>query len=246
MVRTRQTVTSESHVSQMGVATHSRSTLRRALALVAIVSSHSAIARAEEPSPSELPPADPPRYSPSYSPRVEMKSYALPLGLAYLLAPGLALAAGGGLSELEVDDGYAVLGGAVMFTLPAGVHLYNDQTEQAGHSLLTMVGITAGGILVGGILGWVIGSRGCEGNEDSDACNRRLGTTPVGAAIGGTVGYVGHAIWDVAANSAAPKRTATTMGEPLIWVAPNISRREQDGHSGAKLEGLQVGISSSF
>jgi hypothetical protein len=228
MIQTRQTVAWMAQVAKLRVATISRFTLP--LAVLVLASAHAAPAQADE--------ADV---------RNEPDSYALPLGLAYVLAPGLALAAGGGLSELEVDDGFAVLGGAVMFTLPAGAHLYNGRAEQAGISLASMVGITAGGFLVGGILGWVIGSRGCEGNSDSDECNRRLETTPVGAAIGGTLGYVGHAIWDVAAHSDVPTAAdAPKRAEPLLWFYPTLSSSDRDAEGRTKLDGFQAGVSLSL
>lgn len=204
-----------------------------------------------EPGPSELPPPDPPRYSPSYRARLEpeskAESYALSLTIAYLLAPGLALAAGGGLSELEVSDGVAVLGGAAMFVLPAGVHLYNSDGRRAGVSFATMLGMTFAGVLTGGVTGYLIGSRGCEGNEDSDACNRRIGTTIIGAAVGGVVGYVGHAIWDVAARSDVPKTPETSAhGAPLVWFYPSLSRRAEHGQRATELDGFQLGITLSL
>ncbi len=229
MTRTEQNVAGTAHVAKARVARFSR--FMPPLAALVLSSSHAVPARADQAGAAQ---------------EQEPESYALPLGIAYLLAPGLALAAGGALSELEAPDGLAVLAGAMMFTLPAGVHLYNDRPEQAGVSFATMVGITAGGILAGGILGWVIGGRGCEGNSDTHECNRRLETAPVGAAIGGTLGYVGHAIWDVAAHSEVPQATGEGTGAPLLWIHPTVSRSEGDVGGDAKLDGFQLGVSLSL
>lgn len=188
-------------------------------------------------SASELPPPEPPR--PVRERKAEAESYALPLGIAYLLTPGIALAAGMGLSELEAHDGVVVLGAGAMFAIPAGVHLYNERPARAGVSLAMTVGFTMGGVFAGGLAGYAVGSFGCDGDD----CFKALDYMPVGAFIGGALGYVSHAIWDVAAHSDALKDPeAITQGAPVLWFSPTVSRREHDGQREAQLDGFQMGL----
>jgi len=258
MATVRESVNGEPHEAKARVARNSRSTRWIGVTVVALASSWSVAARAEdgtarrEPSavgaspapstsPSELPPPDPPRPAPE--PKVETESYALPLAVAYLLTPGVALMAGMALSDAEVDDGFVVLGAAALFAIPAGVHLYHERPEQAGISFATTVGFTMGGVLAGGIAGYVVGNSRCDHHD----CFKGLDYLPVGALIGGTVGYVSHAIWDVAAHSDAPKEPeAITHGAPVLWFYPSVSRSEQNGESDTQLDGFQVGLTLSM
>lgn len=167
-------------------------------------------------------------------------SYRGALTASYVIAPFLALAVGGALSELEVSDQVAVLGGAGMFLAPAAIHVANGNAV-APLSFLGLVGSTALGTVVGGVAGHFIGSAGCDPAEDSDGCSfASLGGIIVGSLLGGVAGYTSFAIYDVTMNGAVPRdEPGADRASLQLWLNP-LPRSERAA-SGSPFSGLQIG-----
>jgi hypothetical protein len=146
-------------------------------------------------------------------------SYPGTLTVAYVAAPLLALAIGGALSEVEASDEVAVALAGTMFLAPMGVHLYHRADERAALSLLSMIGLTLGGTLVGAGAGYLENQLSCDPAQDSECQDRGIGTTIAGAVIGSMVGYVASAVLDVSLRSSAPE-TDLSAATAQIWIAP--------------------------
>jgi hypothetical protein len=171
------------------------------------------------------------------------KNYAALLGTAYVLTPFLALAVGGGLSELEADDTLAVLGGVSMFLLPPMVHIVHGNHPHGALSFLEIAGATGLGILVGGSVGYAIGYAGCE-DHDSDQCDfAGLPGLVAGAALGGLAGYTTYAIYDVASNASVPERAnpASPEASLQLWMLPLTGRRSVASDASRSVDGVQLG-----
>jgi hypothetical protein len=137
-----------------------------------------------------------------------------------------------------------------MFGLPAATHAYHAGTERGVIGFGSMLGVTMGGIIGGGMLGFAIGSLGCDENFESD-CEWDGFTYMIGGAVaGGVLGYVGHAIYDVAANSSVPAPgtdAAASHAMPIqLWFYPSMAQRQEGGARGPVLDGLQVGLALSL
>lgn len=224
---------------------HRRRFLGACILGLAIAGSHRAHADAPAPSTAAAHAPTEAVRQPLTEPRGE--SYALPLGLAYLLAPGLALAAGGGVFELTNSDGIALTAGAAMFSLPPLVHVYHGESERGLAGFGAMLGATFGGVLGGGLGGYLVGSGQCEESSES-TCWGQFETTIIGAVTGGVVGYVGHAIYDVAANSSQPEKLdrASRASIPQLWLVPLAARGERDGARSTELHGVLLGVTSTL
>jgi hypothetical protein len=192
-----------------------------------LVLASSSVASSAEPSPTPSRPA---------ASRAD-GSYAGTLGASYLVAPLLALAVGGGLSELEASDELAVLAGGTMFLAPMGVHLYHQRADRAGLALGSMFGITLGAAVSGGVLGYVENVIACDPDRESECADRGIGTIIVGAVIGSGVGYVTSAVLDVAFRSSAPEAAPNAPPAAQFWLVPSRAAA-----SPVSADGLLVGV----
>jgi hypothetical protein len=189
------------------------------------------------------PDADAPR--PAIAPLAvpQRQSYSLLLGSAYVAAPLLALAVGGGLAELEADDTVAVLGGASMFLLPAIVHIAHGNDPHGALSFLEVAGSTGLGALVGGVVGYTISYASCP-EHDSERCDfAGLPGLFVGSLLGGVTGYTAYAVYDVSSNASvlgAARRPSPAVSLQL-WLQPLPARRSLASEVHRSMDGLQLG-----
>lgn len=169
------------------------------------------------------------------------RSYALPLGLSYGLAPFLALAVGGGLSELEVDDTLAVVGGGLMFALPAVVHMAHGQFGHGAAVFPEMLALTGIAVFAGGGIGYAIDAASCPG--DGDECDfAGLEGLVGGALLGGVAAYTGFAIYDVSCHGEVPAEVAPAQTSLRLWVGP-LPRSALARAEGSSLwSGVQLGV----
>jgi hypothetical protein len=191
------------------------------------------VSTSAEPPPAEITPWMVPR----------REDYSFMLGTTYVLAPVLALAVGGVLSKLEVDDTVAVLGGMSMFVLPAVVHIAHGNNPHGALSFFSLAGVTGLGILAGGITGYIISSSSCS-DHDSEECD--LAGLPgliVGSLVGGVVGYTAYAVYDVSSNASVVRRVPPPDPEASLqfWFSPMPARRGVASGSSSTWEGLQFG-----
>lgn len=189
---------------------------------------------AEHASPAELPetPTPPVRHS-----------YAGLLTASYVLAPLLAAAVGGGISQLTKRDEISVTGGCLMFLLPASVHVAHGKAGQGLASFAQVAGFTLAGVVVGAIVGGVYASETCSPESSCEFAG--LGGLIGGSIIGGVAGYAGFAIYDVSANATyltdEPGAPAADAASLQLWVQPTPARVEQASAVGP-WSGLQLGL----
>jgi len=221
-----------------------------ALGALALLLGRAAPASAGEPAaaPAAAAPVDPER------------SYALPLGAAYAIAPFLAFGIGGLLSEAEASDNVAVAVAAPMFLAPAAVHLYQGASDRVAVSLVSMVGVTFAGTLAGGVVGYLENQIVCDPEQDSECQDRGIGTTILGAAIGTVVGYASSAVLDVVLRSSTPGQSAPAPSAPeqgaragsaQLWLAPlgtdaarsrSAAVRRSPSANPLAADGLMIGV----
>jgi hypothetical protein len=177
------------------------------------------------------------------------ESYAVPLTLAYVLAPALAGAVGAGLFEITntADDditlrrNVAIAAGTLMFALPAAVHLYHVDTRRALRSVGSMLGVTLAGAGVLGGLGYLFARTSCEDTEEESCDVAIAALTAIGAATGAGLGYVGYAIYDVISDSDVPEPAPAASLQ--VWLAP-IAHGPRG--RAPRLGGVQIGGALSF
>jgi hypothetical protein len=169
------------------------------------------------------------------------RSYASALTWAYVLAPLLALPTGAGLFELTGNDTVAVVGaGLAVVSIPVTVHAVHDEGGRSVATGLLLPTVTAGGVLLGGAVGYGLGGSGCD---DSDCeLAGEIGGMILGALIGGVAGYVGFAIYDVGENSSrAAPRNALGSSRLQLWAAPLVSTRERAVPGEGGFDGMMLG-----
>jgi hypothetical protein len=169
------------------------------------------------------------------------RSYARALTWAYVLAPLLALPTGAGLFELTQNDTVAVVGaGLAVVSVPVTVHAVHDEGGRSVATGLLLPAVTAGGALLGGVVGYGLGGSGCD---DSDCeLAGEIGGMILGALIGGVAGYVGFAIYDVTSNSSrAAPQNAQGSSRLQLWAAPLVSTRERAVPGEGWFEGMMLG-----
>ena len=162
-----------------------------------------------------------------------------------MVAPLLAVAVGGGISQLTKRDEISVSGGCLMSLLPASVHAAHGNAGQGLGSFFGLVGVTLGGLVVGAIVGGLITSETCT-SDSSDGCDFSAIPGIIGGSlIGGVGGYVGFAIYDVSANAyhVSEPPAAAALG-PQLWLNPIPARAEHAGagNAHAPWTGLQLGL----
>jgi hypothetical protein len=172
----------------------------------------------------------------------QSSGYGFMLGAAYVLAPVLALAVGGGVSELTEDDDVAVLSGCTMFLLPAMVHVANGAGGRGAAAFGTMLGASAVGVFGGGLLGYAIGDASCDETTESDCYIPELRLMLLGSIVGGILGYGANAVFDTSGNSDLPGEAG---GESRVsitpWVTPLAApARSRDG-TGPAFSGASLG-----
>lgn len=184
------------------------------------------------------------------------ESYALPLALGYALAPVLAGAVGVGLFELtntDHDDIHwrrrvAIATGSLMLLLPASVHVVYADPERALRSFGTMVGVTVVGAAVFGGLGYGVAKSACDENDPSyeaEGCGLAPeALTLLGVATGATLGYIGHAIYDVLTNADRPASSDAANALRLRLLLRPVASSHRDGVP--RLGGLQLGGALRF
>jgi hypothetical protein len=200
---------------------------------------------------------------------VAERSYAVQLGAAYTIAPLLALGIGGLLSKAEASDEVAVAAASTMFLAPAAVHLYEDRSDHVALSLISMVGITFGGVLLGGAAGHYGNQLLCDPDQNSECDDHGIGVMIEGAVIGGFVGYIGSAVLDIVLRSSTPaqstsepsaveKRVAdqrSPAGSATLWLEPVSSAGVRGGLPAARrpgganplaADGLVIGLRMSL
>jgi hypothetical protein len=171
----------------------------------------------------------------------ERRSYALPLGVSYVLAPFLALGVGGGLSKLTNDDTLSVVGGGLMFLLPAAVHMAHGKVGHGAAVFPEQLLITALSLFAGGGIGYAIDAAGCPG--DGEECDfAGLEGLVIGAAVGGLAGYTAFAIYDIHNDAWVPAKAAAPQASLRLWLSP-LSGSSRPRAEGASLwHGLQLGV----
>jgi hypothetical protein len=176
------------------------------------------------------------------------ESYRDLLTLSYVLAPFLALGVGHTLAELEAEDSVAVLAGTTMFLTPAAVHMAHGNVGHGPLAFLGMGGSTVAGMFLGGVVGYNIGSIGCDSDEDSSCDFAGLDGLVFGALIGGVTGYTGFAIYDVLDNGAvAIDAVATHKGPPAdraslhLWLSPLPAAKVERAEPTSPFGGVFVG-----
>jgi len=204
-----------------------RPTTLAGTSVLLLVLGSSSIVRSAEPSPSPSRPAA----------SASGGSYAAVLGASYVAAPLLALAVGGGLSEIEASDELVVLAGGAMFLAPMGVHLYQHRADRAGLALASMLGITLGATLGGGLLGYVENEIACDPERGSECDDHGIGTIILGAVIGSGVGYVTSAVLDVAFRSSEPEAAPNALPAVQLWLVPSRATA-----SAISADGLLLGM----
>jgi hypothetical protein len=179
---------------------------------------------------------DPPPQPPTYSGA---------LTVAYTLAPLLAIPVGAGLFELTGNDAVAVVGaGLAVVSVPVTTHLLNGEASRGVTSGLLLPLVTLGGTVVGGFLGAILGSAGCDDSDCELAGG--IGGAIVGGLVGGTVSYVGYAIYDVSEHSSL-ERPHAARGQLSLWALPVIERREgAPEQAAAELGGGLIGAKLDF
>jgi hypothetical protein len=195
--------------------------------------------------------AEPPPESGAPPPRKQSDpdgSYTGLLTGAYIVAPLLAGAIGGALAEVETDDFTAVLAGSTAFFIPMGVHLAKGTPERAGISVMSMCGLTVGGLFAGAGAGYLENKISCDPDQNSECADRGIGTLIIGAAVGSIVGYLTSAVIDVGfrssapeADEAAPRKQAAAKPAAQVWVAPLSAPRRQ-GSAATHGDGLMLGL----
>lgn len=174
-------------------------------------------------------------------------SYAGLLTATYVVAPLLAVAVGGGISQLTKRDEISVSGGCLMSLLPASVHVAHGNAGQGLGSFFGLVGVTFGSLVVGALVGGLISSQTCT-SDSSDGCDfAALNGVIAGSLIGGVAGYVGFAIYDVSANAShVSEPPAAAALSPRLWLNPLPAPAEQGamtaGSAHAPWTGLQLGL----
>jgi hypothetical protein len=178
----------------------------------------------------------------SAAPREE--SYRGLLTTSYVLAPFLALGVGHTLAELEVDDNVAALGAGAMSLTPAVVHMAHGNVGHGPLAFLGLVGSTAAGTLLGGVVGYNLDSLGCDPAEDSDGCDfAGINGLILGALLGGVAGYTGFAIYDVLENGAVSVDEAPPADHASLqlWLTPLPAPKRENGEAASPFGGLQIG-----
>lgn len=179
-------------------------------------------------------------------------SYRLPLALAYVFAPVLAVAAGAGVFELTESEGTAIAAGALMFALPAAVHVQHGGPLRGFVKLGSMLAVTSLGAAALGSVGYLIGSASCDRDDpyyEAEGCDiPTMAITGIGAATGAILGYAGYAAYDVAHG--ARTRTAHPVQDKgelalRIWLEPAVRTASQPERSGP-FSGLKWGASLQF
>jgi hypothetical protein len=135
-------------------------------------------------------------------------NYALRLGTAYAVTPVLALMAGQALSRVVPSGELAVMGGGLLLLLPPSIHIAHGATERAWRAVVFMVACTALMSTSGAAIGYAIGKASCDPDLSGECGLTALAWVLVGAAIGGLLGYIGHARRDVVLHSSVPDPAA--------------------------------------
>jgi hypothetical protein len=129
-----------------------------------------------------------------------------------------------------------------------GVHLAKGTPERAGISVMSMFGLTAGGLFAGAGAGYLENKISCDPDQNSECADRGIGTLIIGAAVGSIVGYLTSAVIDVGfrssapeADEAAPRERVAAKPAAQVWVAPLSAPRRQ-GSAATHGDGLMLGL----
>lgn len=206
-----------------------RSAFRRVGALALAVALRSASASAAEPAP------------PSGISTGETSDYRVRLGIAYGLAPLVALGAGVGLYALTGSEAASIAGGSALLVLPSTVHMYEGRWLQGVESLGGMVALTFGGAAVGGVFSQLLLPADSRGAVQCSRCqdDARRHNLYAGAALGGTLAYMGYAVFDVLHNAQPQRAHARDLA---LWLQPV----GEGVTPGAALRGLQLQVAKRF
>jgi hypothetical protein len=171
----------------------------------------------------------------------ERRSYALPFGVSYVLAPFLALGVGGGLSKLTNDDTLSVVGGGLMFLLPAAVHMAHGNVGHGAAVFPEQLLITALSFFAGGGVGYAIGAAVCPG--DGEECEYAGWEGALfGAVVGGLAGYTAFAIYDLDNDAWVPAKAATSKASLRLWLSPLPGSSNARAEVASPWRGLQLGV----
>jgi hypothetical protein len=171
----------------------------------------------------------------------ERRSYALPLGVSYVLAPFLALGVGGGLSKLTNDDTLSVVGGGLMFLLPAAVHMAHGNVGHGAAVFPEQLLITAFSVFAAGGVGYAIGAASCPG--DGEECDYAgWEGLIVGALVGGVAGYTAFAIYDLDNDAWVPAKAAAPQASLRLWLSPLPRSTRARAEAAGPWRGLQLGV----
>jgi hypothetical protein len=201
--------------------------------------------RAVSAAPRQPPPPEP---APAVAARApgstlapERQNYQLLLATSYVLAPLLALGVGGGLSKLETDDAVAVVGGGLMFLLPATVHIAHGNGGHGAASFGELFTLTALSAVAGGGVGFIVADAACS--SDGDECDfAGLEGLIYGGLLGALAGYTGYAIYDVTQNAFVPDEEARSADATLrLWIGPAGSERRSSAGASNPWTGFQLG-----
>jgi hypothetical protein len=175
------------------------------------------------------------------------RGYGPALGAAYLVAPVLALAVGGGMFELTGNDTIAVASGCSMFLLPPFVHVANGGGGRGAAAFGSMILVTALGVGGGGGLGYAIGAASCDEDTESDCDLVPIGLFIVGALAGGILGYGTHAVVDTAENSDLPVEEGSAGSVSITpWVMPIAAPARSREGTGRAFNGASLGATLTW
>jgi hypothetical protein len=171
----------------------------------------------------------------------ERQNYQLLLATSYVLGPLLALGVGGGLSKLELDDTLAVVGGGLMFLLPATVHIAHGNGGHGAASFGELFTLTALSAVAAGGVGFIIADAACS--SDGDECDLAgLEGLVYGGLLGALAGYTGYAIYDVSQNAFALGEKVPSADATLrLWIGPASTERHGSAAASNPWTGFQLG-----
>jgi hypothetical protein len=185
-------VATQQQFRALGVALHSQLQSARAAAYLTLYSFRPKLAQAElaqRRAAASGSSAASPRGAVAPGPRV-------PLGVAYVLAPVLALLGWWSLSPVLGTRLAGVVGGLLLL-LPPLIHLAYGAAARAFRGVASLLGYLALGTFAGGALARTLALRVCAA-EGPDECGLVvLGWLVVGAVAGGLLGYAVHGVRQV-------------------------------------------------
>lgn len=176
----------------LGVALHSQLQSARTAAYLTLYSfrpklAQAALAQRRAPAPAS---------STALQSGAERPGPGVPLGVAYVVAPVLALLGWWSLSPVLGSRLAGVVGGLLLL-LPPLIYLAYGAAARAWRGVASLLGYLAMGTFVGGALARTLALRVCAA-EGPDECGLVvLGWLVVGAVAGGLLGYAVHGVRQV-------------------------------------------------